>query len=79
MIVVVKDQSFGLEGYLSGEQNTWWFRRPDVASWAELEVTLVADLLAGDQDPRPGAPGLLRRALRGLPVGVGKVKMRTDC
>jgi len=31
--------------------------RPHVASWAELEVMLAADLLAGDQDPRPGAPG----------------------
>jgi hypothetical protein len=29
--------------------------RPHVASWAELEVTLAADLLSGDQDPRPGA------------------------
>ncbi|MCA1672120.1 MAG: transposase, partial [Actinobacteria bacterium] len=53
--------------------------RPHVASWAELEVALAADLLAGDQDPRPGAPGLLRRALRALPAGVGEVKMRVDC
>ena len=52
--------------------------RPHVASWAELEVTLAADLLAGDQDPRPGAPGLLRRALGGLPAGVGEVKLRAD-
>jgi hypothetical protein len=52
--------------------------RPHVASWAELVVTLAADLLAGDQDPRPGAPGLLRRALAGLPAGVGEVKLRAD-
>jgi DDE family transposase len=52
--------------------------RPHVASWAELEVALAADLLAGDQDPRPGAPGLLRRALSGLPAGVGEVKLRAD-
>jgi hypothetical protein len=52
--------------------------RPHVASWAELEMALAADLLAGDQDPRPGAPGLLRRALRGLPAGVGEVKLRAD-
>jgi hypothetical protein len=52
--------------------------RPHVASWAELEVTLAADLLAGDHDPRPGAPGLLRRALGGLPAGVGEVKLRAD-
>ncbi|MGH3701952.1 MAG: hypothetical protein ACRDQY_21355, partial [Pseudonocardiaceae bacterium] len=52
--------------------------RPHVASWAELEVALAVDLLAGDSDPRPGAPGLLRRALRGLPPGAGKVKLRAD-
>jgi Transposase DDE domain group 1 len=52
--------------------------RPHVASWAELEVALAADLLAGDSDPRPGAPGLLRRALAGLPAGVGEVKLRAD-
>jgi hypothetical protein len=50
--------------------------RPHVASWAELEVALAADLLAGDSDPRPGAPGLLRRALAGLPAGVGEVTLR---
>jgi hypothetical protein len=52
--------------------------RPHVASWAELEVTLAADLLSGDQDPRPGAPGLLRRALAGLPAGVSEIKLRAD-
>ena len=52
--------------------------RPHVASWADLQVTLAAELMAGDQDPRPGAPGLLRRALRALPVGVGEVKIRVD-
>lgn len=53
--------------------------RPPVANWAELEVALAADLLAGDQDPRPGAPRLLRRVLRALPAGVGEVKLRADC
>ena len=43
--------------------------RPHVASWAELQVALAADLLAGDQDTCPGAPGLLCRALRSLPAG----------
>ncbi|MCA1681746.1 MAG: hypothetical protein LC700_01015, partial [Actinobacteria bacterium] len=41
-------------------------------------MSLAADLLAGDQDPRPGAAGLLRRALGGLPAGVGEVKLRAD-
>jgi hypothetical protein len=52
--------------------------RLHVASWAESEVALAADLLAGDQDPRPGAPGLLRRALAALPTGVGEVRLRAD-
>jgi hypothetical protein len=41
-------------------------------------VTLAADLLAGDVDPRPGAPGLLRRALASLPRGVRRVALRAD-
>jgi Transposase DDE domain group 1 len=52
--------------------------RPHVASWAETGVTLAADLLAGNDDPRPGAPGLLRRALAGLPRGVRRVALRAD-
>jgi hypothetical protein len=52
--------------------------RPHVASWAETGITLAADLLAGDQDPRPGAAGLLRRALASLPRGVRRVALRAD-
>jgi hypothetical protein len=54
--------------------------RPHVASWAETETVLAADLLAGDDDPRPGAPELLRRALAALPARVraGKVRLRAD-
>jgi Transposase DDE domain group 1 len=52
--------------------------RPHVATWVETGVTLAADLLAGDQDPRPGAPGLLRRALASLPRGVRRVALRAD-
>ena len=33
--------------------------RPHIASWAEAGVVLAADLLAGDEDPRPGAAGLI--------------------
>ncbi|HZM80027.1 MAG TPA: IS1380 family transposase [Candidatus Limnocylindrales bacterium] len=33
--------------------------RPHIASWAEAGVALAADLLAGDQDPRPGAADLI--------------------
>ena len=33
--------------------------RPHIASWAEAGVALAADLLAGDEDPRPGAADLI--------------------
>jgi hypothetical protein len=54
--------------------------RPHVATWAQTGTVLAADLLAGDVDPRPGAPGLLRRALAALPPAVraGRVRMRAD-
>jgi len=54
--------------------------RPHVASWAQTGTVLAADLLAGDIDPRPGAPGLLRRALSALPPAAraGQVRMRAD-
>ena len=41
--------------------------RPHVASWAETEIPLAADLLSGDQDPRSHVVGLLGRALAALP------------
>ncbi|HXZ75767.1 MAG TPA: IS1380 family transposase [Streptosporangiaceae bacterium] len=44
--------------------------RPHVAAWAETEIPLAADLLAGDQDPRSHVVGLLRRALAALPAQV---------
>jgi hypothetical protein len=52
--------------------------RPHVATWAETGVTLAAELLSGDVDPRPGAPRLLRRALASLPRGVRRVALRAD-
>jgi len=51
--------------------------RPHVASWAEIGVTLVAELLAGNEDPRPGAAGLLRRALAALPPGISRSAWRS--
>jgi hypothetical protein len=44
--------------------------RPHVASWAETEIPLAADLLAGDQDPRSSVVGLLGRALAALPQAI---------
>ena len=43
---------------------------PHVAAWAETEIPLAADLLAGDQDPRSSVVGLLGRALAALPQAV---------
>ena len=44
--------------------------RPHVAVWAETEIPLAADLLAGDQDPRSHVVSLLGRALAALPAQV---------
>jgi hypothetical protein len=44
--------------------------RPHVASWAETEIPLAADLLAGDQDPRSSVVALLGRALDALPRAI---------
>ena len=41
--------------------------RPHVATWAETEIVLAADLGDGTDDPRATAPDLLRRALASLP------------
>jgi hypothetical protein len=52
-----------------------------VATWAETETVLAADLGDGTDDPRATAPGLLRRALASLPERVrvsGRVAMRAD-
>ena len=54
--------------------------RPHVASWAETEIVLAADLGDGTDDPRATAPGLLRRALACLPAAAraGRVALRAD-
>jgi hypothetical protein len=55
--------------------------RPHVASWAETEIVLAADLGDGTDDPRATAPDLLRRALGCLPAAArasGRVAMRAD-
>jgi Transposase DDE domain group 1 len=54
--------------------------RPHVASWAEAEIVLAADLGDGTDDPRATAPDLLRRALAALPerARAGRVALRAD-
>ena len=55
--------------------------RPHVAAWAETEIVLAADLGSGIDDVRATAPGLLRRALAGLPAAAresGQIALRAD-
>ena len=55
--------------------------RPHVATWAETEIVLAADLGDGTDDPRATAPDLLRRALAALPAAArqsGRVAVRAD-
>ncbi len=53
--------------------------RVHLASWAQAELPLAADLLAGNDDVRPDAAGLLRRALAVLPPAVcGRPRVRAD-
>jgi hypothetical protein len=54
--------------------------RPHVATWAETATVLAADLLAGNEDPRPRAAELLGRALAALPAPAraGRIQLRAD-
>jgi hypothetical protein len=54
--------------------------RPHVATWAETATALAAELMAGNQDPRPHAAELLGRALAALPAPAraGKIRLRAD-
>jgi hypothetical protein len=44
--------------------------RPHLATWAEAGLSMAAELLAGNDDVRPRAAGMLRRALAGIPEPV---------
>ena len=54
--------------------------RPHVATWAEAGTVTAADLLAGDEDPRPGAGSLIERSVATLrAAGVtNRPKVRGD-
>jgi Transposase DDE domain group 1 len=54
--------------------------RPHVATWAEVETVLAAELLSGNDDPRSHAAALFGRALAGLPgwARQGRVRLRAD-
>jgi len=51
-----------------------------VATWAQTSTVLAADLMAGNEDPRPHAAELLGRALAGLPASAraGRIRLRAD-
>jgi hypothetical protein len=44
--------------------------RPHLATWAEAGLSVAADLLAGNDDVRPRAAAMLRRALAAIPEPV---------
>jgi hypothetical protein len=54
--------------------------RPHVATWAETTTVLAAELMAGNDDPRGHAVGLLGRALAALPAPArsGRIRLRAD-
>ena len=53
--------------------------RVHLASWAQAELPLAADLIAGNDDVRPDAGQLLERALAVLPAQVcGRPRVRAD-
>ncbi|MGH9213312.1 MAG: IS1380 family transposase [Acidimicrobiales bacterium] len=52
--------------------------RPHTAVWAEAGVVLAAELGDGRSDPRPQAPGLIRRAVAALPDGLEAPIVRCD-
>ena len=52
--------------------------RPHIAFWADGGVTLAADLMKADEDPRPVAGQLLDRAISQLPPGVERIRCRWD-
>jgi hypothetical protein len=54
--------------------------RPHVATWAEMETCLSAELFSGNDDARASAPDVFVRALAALPRGVrcGRVRLRAD-
>lgn len=52
--------------------------RPHPAVWAEAGVVLAADLGSGTSDPRPQAPGLIKRAVAALAGGLLRPIFRCD-
>ncbi|MGH3267071.1 MAG: hypothetical protein ACRDNS_34390, partial [Trebonia sp.] len=58
--------------------NGAWAGRPVLVTWAEAGTVLTGRLLAGNQDPRPTAPTLVRQAIAALPSGCRRPRVRCD-
>ncbi|SRR6266508_5502113 len=75
-----------VEVYGASKQGVGWTYagrrcgRPVLVTWAEAGVALAAELVAGNTDARPLAPGLVARALAALPkhAGLGRPRVRAD-
>jgi hypothetical protein len=52
--------------------------RPHLATWAEAGLTVAAELLAGNDDVRPRAAGMLARALGAIPSQVTAALAQAD-
>ena len=65
------------EGFAWNYQGQW-AGRPCPVVWAEAGLVLTAKLLQGNQDPRPPARRLVRKALAALPDGLGRARFRFD-
>jgi hypothetical protein len=65
--------AYGLTRGNAADARTW-------VTWAQAGTALAAELMAGDEDSRGHAPGLLSRALVALPAAVraGRVLVRAD-
>jgi len=74
--VSIDMDSTDVEVYGSGKQGVAYnyagqrAGRPHLATWAEAGLTTAAELLAGNDDVRPRAAGMLRRGLAGIPEQV---------
>lgn len=55
-----------------------WAGRPCPVLWAEAGLVLAAKLLRGNQDPRPPARRLIKKAVAALPDGLGPPRFRFD-
>lgn len=55
-----------------------WAGRPCPVVWAEAGVVVAGKLLRGNQDPRPPARRLVKKAIAALPDSLGRPRFRFD-